>query len=115
MLDRLAPSPLNTMNRAVAVAEWQGAEAGLAVLAEVHEDRARSASGSRAEELTRSAARLVHVLAQDLRHRQTLEQGWAVHDAAIVRQRKARMSKLEATGKVGRVGDVRRGELDALG
>jgi RNA polymerase sigma factor (sigma-70 family) len=32
MLDRIAPSPLNTMNRAVAVAEWQGPEAGLAVL-----------------------------------------------------------------------------------
>jgi RNA polymerase sigma-70 factor (ECF subfamily) len=32
MLDRLAPSPLNAMNRAVAMAEWQGPEAGLAVL-----------------------------------------------------------------------------------
>jgi RNA polymerase sigma-70 factor (ECF subfamily) len=32
MLDRLAPSPLNAMNRAVAVAEWQGPEAGLALL-----------------------------------------------------------------------------------
>jgi RNA polymerase sigma factor (sigma-70 family) len=32
MLDRLAPSPLNAMNRAVAIAEWQGPEAGLAVL-----------------------------------------------------------------------------------
>ena len=32
MLDRIAPSPLNAMNRAVAVAEWQGPEAGLALL-----------------------------------------------------------------------------------
>jgi RNA polymerase sigma factor (sigma-70 family) len=32
MLERVAPSPLHTLNRAVAVAEWQGAEAGLAVL-----------------------------------------------------------------------------------
>jgi RNA polymerase sigma-70 factor (ECF subfamily) len=32
MLERIAPSPLYTMNRAVAVAEWQGAEAGLALL-----------------------------------------------------------------------------------
>jgi RNA polymerase sigma-70 factor (ECF subfamily) len=32
MLDRIAPSPLNAMNRAVAIAEWQGPEAGLAVL-----------------------------------------------------------------------------------
>jgi RNA polymerase sigma factor (sigma-70 family) len=32
MLDRIAPSPLNAMNRAVAVAEWQGPEAGLAIL-----------------------------------------------------------------------------------
>jgi RNA polymerase sigma-70 factor (ECF subfamily) len=32
MLDRIAPSPLNTLNRAVAVAEWQGPEAGLALL-----------------------------------------------------------------------------------
>lgn len=32
MLEHLAPSPLHTMNRAVAVAEWQGPEAGLAVL-----------------------------------------------------------------------------------
>jgi predicted RNA polymerase sigma factor len=28
----IAPSPLHTMNRAVAVAEWRGPEAGLAVL-----------------------------------------------------------------------------------
>lgn len=32
LLDRIAPSPLNAMNRAVAIAEWQGPEAGLAVL-----------------------------------------------------------------------------------
>ncbi len=32
MLERIAPSPLHTMNRAVAVAEWRGPEAGLAVL-----------------------------------------------------------------------------------
>lgn len=32
MLERIDPSPLHTMNRAVAVAEWQGPEAGLAVL-----------------------------------------------------------------------------------
>ena len=35
MLERIDPSPLHTMNRAVAVAEWQGAEAGLAVLKDV--------------------------------------------------------------------------------
>ncbi len=32
MLERIAPSPLNIMNRAVAVAEWRGPEAGLALL-----------------------------------------------------------------------------------
>jgi RNA polymerase sigma factor (sigma-70 family) len=32
MLERIAPSPLHTLNRAVAVAEWQGAAAGLAVV-----------------------------------------------------------------------------------
>jgi RNA polymerase sigma-70 factor (ECF subfamily) len=32
MLDGVAPSPLNAMNRAVAMAEWQGPEAGLALL-----------------------------------------------------------------------------------
>lgn len=32
MLERVAPSPLNIMNQAVAVAEWQGPEAGLALL-----------------------------------------------------------------------------------
>jgi RNA polymerase sigma-70 factor (ECF subfamily) len=31
-LERSAPSPLHTLNRAVAVAEWRGPEAGLAVL-----------------------------------------------------------------------------------
>ena len=34
-LDQVAPSPLNAMNRAVAVAEWQGPEAGLAALRDV--------------------------------------------------------------------------------
>jgi len=32
ILERIAPSPLHTLNRAVATAEWQGPEAGLAVL-----------------------------------------------------------------------------------
>jgi predicted RNA polymerase sigma factor len=32
MLEHIAPSPLHTLNRAVAVTEWQGPEAGLAVL-----------------------------------------------------------------------------------
>jgi len=32
MLERIDPSPLHTLNRAVAVAEWQGPDAGLAVL-----------------------------------------------------------------------------------
>jgi RNA polymerase sigma-70 factor (ECF subfamily) len=32
MLESVAPSPLNTLNRAVAVAEWQGPEVGLALL-----------------------------------------------------------------------------------
>jgi len=32
MLESVAPSPLNTLNRAVAVAEWQGAASGLALL-----------------------------------------------------------------------------------
>ena len=31
-LERIAPSPLHTLNRAVATAEWQGPKAGLAVL-----------------------------------------------------------------------------------
>jgi RNA polymerase sigma-70 factor (ECF subfamily) len=32
MLERIAPSPLNTLNRAIALAAWQGPDAGLAVL-----------------------------------------------------------------------------------
>ena len=32
LLERAAPSPLNALNRAVAVAEWQGPEAGVAAL-----------------------------------------------------------------------------------
>ena len=32
MLERIAPSPLHTLNRAVAVAEWRGPDAGLALL-----------------------------------------------------------------------------------
>jgi RNA polymerase sigma factor (sigma-70 family) len=32
MLERIAPSPLHTLNRAVAVAEWQGPNAALAVI-----------------------------------------------------------------------------------
>lgn len=35
MLDRIAPSPLNALNRAVAIAAWQGPEAGLASLKDV--------------------------------------------------------------------------------
>ncbi len=35
MLDRIAPSPLHAMNRAVAMAEWQGPEAGLELLKDV--------------------------------------------------------------------------------
>lgn len=31
-LDRVAPSPLNRLNRAIAIAEWKGAEAGIAEL-----------------------------------------------------------------------------------
>jgi predicted RNA polymerase sigma factor len=31
-LERIAPSPLNTLNRAIALAEWQGPGAGLSVL-----------------------------------------------------------------------------------
>jgi RNA polymerase sigma-70 factor (ECF subfamily) len=33
VLERVAPSPLNVLNRAIALAEWKGAEAGLAALA----------------------------------------------------------------------------------
>jgi RNA polymerase sigma-70 factor (ECF subfamily) len=32
MLDGVCPSPINTLNRAIAIAEWKGAEAGLALL-----------------------------------------------------------------------------------
>lgn len=32
MLDRVAPSPINTLNRAIAIAEWRSADAGLALL-----------------------------------------------------------------------------------
>ena len=32
VLERIAPSPLNLLNRAIAVAEWKGPDAGLAVL-----------------------------------------------------------------------------------
>jgi RNA polymerase sigma factor (sigma-70 family) len=32
MLDGIAPSPINTLNRAIAIAAWQGADAGLALL-----------------------------------------------------------------------------------
>ena len=32
LLERAAPSPLHTLNRAVAVAQWHGPEAGLALL-----------------------------------------------------------------------------------
>jgi RNA polymerase sigma-70 factor (ECF subfamily) len=32
MLEGIAPSPINTLNRAIAIAEWQGADAGLALL-----------------------------------------------------------------------------------
>jgi RNA polymerase sigma factor (sigma-70 family) len=32
MLERISPSPLHTLNRALAVAEWKGPEAGLSVL-----------------------------------------------------------------------------------
>jgi RNA polymerase sigma-70 factor (ECF subfamily) len=35
ILERVAPSPLHTLNRAVAVAEWQGPPAGLRVLQEL--------------------------------------------------------------------------------
>jgi RNA polymerase sigma factor (sigma-70 family) len=35
MLEQMAPSPLHALNRAVAVAEWQGPAAGLAILGEL--------------------------------------------------------------------------------
>lgn len=34
-LERIAPSPLHTLNRAIAMAEWQGPRAGLAILADL--------------------------------------------------------------------------------
>ena len=36
MLDRIVPSPIQTMNRAIAMAEWQGPDAGLALLEEIN-------------------------------------------------------------------------------
>jgi RNA polymerase sigma factor (sigma-70 family) len=36
MLDRIVPSPIHTMNRAIAMAEWQGPDAGLALLEEIN-------------------------------------------------------------------------------
>ena len=35
LLERVSPSPIHTLNRAIAVAEWRGPEAGLAVLSDV--------------------------------------------------------------------------------
>jgi len=35
LLERIHPSPLHTLNRAVAIAEWQGAAAGIASIAEL--------------------------------------------------------------------------------
>lgn len=32
LLDRVAPSPINTLNRAIAIAEWHGPDAGIALL-----------------------------------------------------------------------------------
>ena len=32
VLERIAPSPLNVLNRAIALAEWKGPDAGLAAL-----------------------------------------------------------------------------------
>jgi hypothetical protein len=32
MLERVVPSPINTLNRAIAIAEWQGPDAGLALI-----------------------------------------------------------------------------------
>ncbi len=32
VLEKISPSPLNTLNRSIAVAEWKGPSAGLAVL-----------------------------------------------------------------------------------
>src|SRR5262249_6352701 len=35
VLERIAPSPLNVLNRAIALAEWKGPDAGLAALGEI--------------------------------------------------------------------------------
>jgi len=35
MLDGIAPSPIHTLNRSIAMAEWQGPDAGLGLLAEI--------------------------------------------------------------------------------
>ena len=35
VLERIAPSPLNVLNRAIALAEWQGPDAGLAAIAAI--------------------------------------------------------------------------------
>ena len=32
MLEGIAPSPINTLNRSIAIAEWQDPDAGLALL-----------------------------------------------------------------------------------
>jgi len=36
VLERIAPSPLNVLNRAIALAEWQGPDAGLAAIEAMH-------------------------------------------------------------------------------
>ncbi len=36
LLDRVAPSPLNVLHRAIAIAEWKGAKAALDALGELH-------------------------------------------------------------------------------
>jgi predicted RNA polymerase sigma factor len=43
ILERVAPSPLHTLNRAVAIAEWQGPDAGLP---SYRDWRRRSSQGS---------------------------------------------------------------------
>lgn len=63
MLERIDPSPLHTMNRAVAVAESHGAEAGLALLQAVaprHNERALASAPTEAvrDLLRRSVAAL---------------------------------------------------------
>ena len=39
VLERIAPSPLNVLNRAIALAEWKGPDAGLAALAAIEPPR----------------------------------------------------------------------------